>query len=151
MKLCTKCDCCDPRAAALALGRWCFGLLFFFFGLGKFAHLSGFATNLAQQFQSTWLPQLLVSLFGHVLPFWEVTVGALLIVGIFPTSTLFATGVLLLILVFGQVLLGNGAVIFNNTVYLLAVTALLFLQDYDTWVLFPRRARAPTPGSGTTG
>ena len=145
MKSESSCRCCDPRAAAVALVRWCLGLIFFFAGIGKFADPGGFANNLAQQYQKTWLPPLLVSLFARVLPFWEVIVGALLLLGLFRNSALFATGVLLILLVFGQALAGNGAVVFYNTGYLFMTAAVLFLGDYDDWVLFPRPLEANPP------
>lgn len=135
--------CCDARAAGVALGRWCLGCIFLFFGLGKFPDVTGFAGHLAEQFQKTWLPAPLLKLFGCVLPFWEVVVGAFLLLGLFRTSTLFATGLLLLFLVFGQVLVGNGQVVFYNTSYLFMTAALLFLGEYDRWVLFPRKTKDP--------
>src|SRR5437867_1222224 len=109
--------CCDPRVAAVALGRWCIGLIFLFAGIGKFGDLNGFANNLAQQYQKTWLPQVLVKPFGYLLPFWEVIVGALLLLGLFRNASLFGAGILLLLLVFGQILAGNPAVVFYNTAY----------------------------------
>src|SRR5713226_6757292 len=125
------CRCCSPRAAAVALGRWCLGLIFLFFGLPKLHDLAGFAQHLAEQFQKTWLPPALVSTFGYVLPFAEVGLGALLLLGLFRNVVLFATGLLLVSLTFGQILQGQAQIVFFNTGYTFMTAALLFLGDYD--------------------
>ncbi len=132
------CHCLNPRFAAVALGRWAFGVLFLVVGLAKLGNVNGFADNLVKQFDKTWLPQVLVSIFGHVLPFLEIALGALLVLGLFRNVVLFATGILLLALSFGQMLLGQAQVMFFNITYLFLVAALLFLAEFDRWVIFPR-------------
>lgn len=140
------CKCCDPRSGAVALGRWCIGMLFLFFGIGKVVGgVSGFAEGMVKQFEKTWLPQVLVNIFGHSLPFLEVLVGLLLLLGLFRNVALFGTGVLLLLLTFGQVVLGQPQVVFFNTCYVFLTAALLFAANYDCCVLFPRRrSEAPS-------
>jgi thiosulfate dehydrogenase [quinone] large subunit len=138
-----ECKCCDPRWAAVALGRWCLGLIFLFFGIGKLADVSAFAGFLRTQFEKTWLPPVLVGIFGHVLPFAETLLGALLVVGLFRNGALFAAGVLLLLLTFGQILLGQAQVVFFNTGYVFMTAALLFLAEHDGWVVYPRWRTRP--------
>jgi len=133
-----ECKWCDPRTAAVALGRWGIGMMFFFFGLAKFPDLHSFADGLAKQFERTWLTPALVKPFGYLLPFAEVALGLFLMLGIFRNAALFAAGVLLVLLAFGQALLGNASVVFSNLAYLFMIAALLFLADYDAWVIFPR-------------
>ncbi len=135
----SNCSCCNPRTAAVALGRWCFGIIFLIFGINKLRDVSAFVENMSKPFAQTWLPEVLVKIFGHALPFIEVTLGVLLLLGLFRAYAVFAAAVLLLILTFGQVVLGNGQVVFSNTVYLFLLAGLLFLDDYDAWVLWPRR------------
>ena len=118
--------------------------------------VGNFADMMVKSFEKSWLPPGLVSVFDHVLPFWEVIVGALLLLGLFRNAALFATGVLLIILTFGQVVLGQADVVFNNVYnvgytffavfnnvgFTFMVAALLYLADYDQWVLFPRCRKA---------
>jgi thiosulfate dehydrogenase [quinone] large subunit len=140
MKTDWACGCCDPRVAAVALGRWCMGIVFLFYGLGKFmgeGGVTGFAGGLTKQFASTPLPQWLVSPFAHGLPFAEVSLGILLILGIARDFVLFATGLLLIVLTFGMVLQHQPAVVFNNASYVFMAAALLFASQYDRWVLLP--------------
>ncbi len=99
------------------------------------------------QYRNTWLPNPLVGAFGHLLPVLEVLLGALLLLGLFRNAALFATGLLLIILTFGQVVVGQGQTVFFNTCYVFLVGALLFVSDYDTWVLRPPRAKQ-SPSSG---
>lgn len=138
------CDCRDPRVAAVALVRWCLGVLFLFFGLSKFIlGPSQFVGFMSQPFEKTWLPLGMVKTFGHILPYAEVILGGMLLLGLFRNVALFCTGILLIILTFGQVVLGAGQVIFFNTGYLFMTAAVLFLHNWDAWVLFPRRAKQP--------
>src|SRR4051812_7189646 len=84
MKTDSACGCCDARAAAVALGRWCLGTIFLFFGLGKFmgeGGVSSFAQGMVKQFSGTPLPEWMVSLFAYFLPLAEVSLGFLLILG----------------------------------------------------------------------
>lgn len=112
--------------------------MFLIFGMGKLGDANGFAEHLGQQFEKTWLPPALLSVFGHALPFLEVTAGALLLLGLFRNATLFATAVLLLVLTFGQIILMNAPVVFSNITYVFMTAAVLFLERFDTWVLYPR-------------
>lgn len=111
--------------------------MFLFFGIGKLSNVSGFAEGLAKQFEKTWLPAPLLGVFGHALPFLETILGALLLLGLFRNATLFATGLLLLVLTFGQIVLMQGQVVFTNAVYVFMTAAVLFLARFDYWVIFP--------------
>jgi len=142
----TECKCCSPKAAAVALGRWVLGILFLFAGIAKLGNVSGFAEGLLKQFEKTFLPPILVSIFGHVLPFLEITLGVLLLLGLFRNVALFATGVLLILLTFGQIVQGQPQVIFFNTSYVFMAALLLFLSEHDLWVPFPRPREAEAPG-----
>lgn|SRR4051812_36846551 len=129
-----KCCSCDPRCLAVALGRWAFGILFLFAGIGKIGNPAGFAKFLLGQYEKTWLPKWLLTPFGYALPFIELTLGILLLLGIARNTVLFVTGLLLLTLTFGQIVL-QSPVAFNNLMYALGVAAVLFLAEYDYWVL----------------
>ncbi len=145
-----KCCSCDPRSLAVALGRWTFGILFLFSGIGKISNLAGFVKFLLGQYEKTWLPKWLLTPFGYALPFIEVTLGILLLLGIARNAVLFVTGLLLITLTFGQIVL-QSPVVFNNLMYTLAVAALLFLAEYDSWILgIANKHRLPErqPGLG---
>jgi len=144
---CKSCCCC-PQAAAVALGRWGLGLIFLLYGINKFKMgVENFAAGTTQKFENTILPLPLVSAFNHVLPFWEADVGVLLLLGLFRNATLFATAVLMISLTFGMAVLQQSQVVSGNLIYLAITLALLFLADYDRWVLFPCRRKTTAPAA----
>jgi thiosulfate dehydrogenase (quinone) large subunit len=132
------CGCCDARPWAVALGRWCLGLVLFFFGVGKLPDIGGFAQGMAGQFAKTWLPGGLTVAYGYAIPFLEVILGALLVLGLWRNAVLFSTGLYMITLTFGMVLLKQPAV-FNNFAYTLATAALLFLGEFDCLTLGGRK------------
>ncbi len=139
-----KTTCCDfkPKAAAVALGRWGLGVMVFFIGLGKFLgpkfpDITWFAYDyIVPRFEKTWLPNWLLVPYAFCLPFAEVMLGALLILGIGRNRVLFLTGLMFVTLSFGQVLLKEWVVVSENMIYLFVTGALLFLGEHDRWV-FP--------------
>jgi thiosulfate dehydrogenase (quinone) large subunit len=135
----------DPQAAAVALGRWGLGVIFLFYGIGKFPDVAGFANSLVVLFKSTWLPELLVRVFGYALPFLEVAVGALLLLGLARNGVLFATGLLLIGLTFGQVILQQPAVVFYNMLYVFLAAVLLYMDDDDRWTIPSRHSGKMMP------
>jgi thiosulfate dehydrogenase (quinone) large subunit len=130
----------DPRSAAVAVARWGLGLLLFYGGLGKFmGGIGGFAGGyLSAQFSKTFLPPVLISLYGHVLPFAELILGFLLILGLFRNYTLLLSGLTFISLAFGQMLLQKHEVVATIFIYLAINTALLFLDEYDCWTIGKR-------------
>lgn len=129
-----KCCSCDARVCATALARWVIGVLLFFAGIAKFPNISGFATYVTSQFEKTWLPKALLVPYAYALPFAEVILGALLLLGIARNTVLFITGLLFITLTFGQLLLAQ-PIVFNNAMYTVVTAAILFADAHDRWVL----------------
>ncbi|EEF59103.1 MauE/DoxX family redox-associated membrane protein [Pedosphaera parvula] len=150
MKTDSGARCCDARTAAVALGRWCLGIVFLFYGLGKFmGGVNGFAQGMVKQFEKTMLPPGLVTAFSYALPFLEVGLGVLLILGLARDVVLFIAGLLLIALTFGQVMLQQPQVVFFNTAYTMIAAVLLFASKYDRWVLMPGCCRWRGDGAET--
>ena len=141
-----KCTWCDGRACGVALGRWVIGVVLLFAGIAKFGNVSGFVGYLTSQFEKTWLPKAILVPYAHAVPFVEVILGALLILGIARNAVLFVTGLFFITLTFGQLLLSQPQVIFQNMMYTVVTAAPLFADDYDRCVLplGNRRALQPT-------
>ena len=125
----------DYKYAGVAIGRWALGLLFFYNGLGKImGGVGGFVNGyLVPLFSKTFLPSILVAGYGYVLPFVELTLGILLIIGIFRNAVLFLAGLTLFSLTFGQMLLQQHGVVANNFIYIFLTAILLFLSEFDGW------------------
>jgi thiosulfate dehydrogenase (quinone) large subunit len=132
-------DGANSRAAGLALVRWMLGILFLFAGIGKMSGILGFVNGyLVPQFEKTFLPVALVRAYGLTLPFVELALGTLLILGVCRNMTLFVTGLTLLSLAFGQILIQGHAVVANIALYLLMTGALLYFGADDRWIVGPR-------------
>ena len=126
----------EPKFAGVAIGRWALGLFFFYSGLSKIVGgVGGFVNGyLVPLFSKTFLPSILVTSYGYMLPYVELALGILLIVGIFRNAVLFLTGLTLISLTFGQMLLQKHEVVANNFVYIFLTAILLFLSEFDGWV-----------------
>ena len=110
-------------------------MMFFVAGLGKFIMgTDKFHEYMMSTFQKTFLPASLVSVYAHGLPFVELIVGAVLIVGIFRCAALVVCGLTLLSLAFGQMLIQGHAVVEQIFVYLLITSICLMKGAEDKWV-----------------
>ena len=140
-----RCNCCDARALGVALGRWAIGVVLLLAGIGKLGNVSGFVGFLNSQFEKTWLPKALLVPYSHAVPFVEVILGTLLILGIARTAVLFITGLFFISLTFGQMLLSQPQVTFQNMMYTVVTAAILFAGAYDRCVLPLGNKRALPP------
>src|ERR1041384_597694 len=135
----------NHRSAAYALMRATFGIVFLFFGITKFIRgVSPFAQGMQQRFAGK-LPMLIVVPFGYSLPFFEVLLGVFLLVGLFNSLSVTATGLLLMALTFGMVILGDTPTVANNLIYVLINFWLLYLADYNLYSIDRFRGRRLVP------
>lgn len=119
------------RELAYALLRVTLGVLFLFAGVSKIGGgVGNFASKMAQDFNGI-LPSILVTPFAYALPFVEVTLGALMMMGLFNTIVLVAAGFLMVALTFGTVMQGNFPTVAHNVMYSFFISMLLALADYN--------------------
>src|SRR6185436_1488061 len=98
------------REIAYALARITYGVIFLFYGVGKFmAGLTNFVGSMNQQFSGK-LPALMV------LPFGEAIAGALILLGLYTRAGLVLSGLLLIGLTFGVVMLGSADGVAHNLI-----------------------------------
>lgn len=117
------------REAAYALLRVTLGVIFLFYGVGKFmGGVGNFAAGMGQRFNGK-LPGVLVLPFAYALPFMEVIFGALILAGLFTGTALVLSGLLLLALTFGTVMLGDAPTVAHNLQYALVNFVLLWFVD----------------------
>jgi thiosulfate dehydrogenase [quinone] large subunit len=97
----------NNRDSAYALARITYGVIFLFYGIGKFTGgISNFVSGMNQQFSGK-LPAALVMPFAYILPFAETAAGTLILFGLFTRIGLTLSGLLLIGLTFGLVRLGQ--------------------------------------------
>lgn len=134
----------DRNAISFAILRATLGVLFLFAGVGKFIDgRAEFAADLVGRFEETWLPDGLVSFSGQVLPFLEVGLGLLLILGLFTLPALIATGLLVLVLLFGTTVVEDHEATGRNGLYALVTFVLLWLSPHDRLALGSVTPRDP--------
>jgi thiosulfate dehydrogenase [quinone] large subunit len=121
----------NHRVIAYALARVTYGVIFLFYGIGKFmVGLSNFVGGMNQQFSGK-LPAFMVMPFAYVLPFGELISGALILLGLFTRVGLILSGLLLIGLTFGLVMLGQADKVAHNLIYVLANFVLLWFSDLN--------------------
>ena len=135
----------NHRETAYGLLRATMGVIFLFYGIGKFVGgLGNFVGGMNQHFSGK-LPAAMVMPFAYVLPFGEVTAGLLILLGLFTRLGLVISGLLLIGLTFGTVMLGDAPTVAHNLQYALVNFVLLWLVDLNRYSLdsiFSRRAPA---------
>jgi thiosulfate dehydrogenase [quinone] large subunit len=121
----------DQRKTGYVLLRITFGVIFLFFGIGKFrAGVGGFVGAMNQQFSGK-LPAALVMPFAYAIPFVETLSGALILLGLFTGAGLVLSGLLLIGLTFGLVILGQAQLVAHNLQYGLVNFVLLWFLDFN--------------------
>ena len=131
------------RNAAYALVRVAMAVVLLFNGIGKLLlGVDSFATGLTQTFADTMLPTGLVGAFAALLPFLEIALGALLLVGLFTPHVLLGAGALLVVLTFGTVIQAEDpSTVAHNVFYTMVVGLLLWLESANAWALDRLRIR----------
>lgn len=139
----------NHRDVAYSLLRVTFGVIFLFYGIGKFmAGIANFVGGMNQQFSGK-LPAAMVMPFAYAIPFCEVIAGVLILFGLFTRVGLTISGLLLIGLTFGTVILGQAPTVAHNLQYALVNFVLLWFVDmnrYSLNSLFRRRTPAGFTG-----
>jgi thiosulfate dehydrogenase [quinone] large subunit len=121
----------NTRDIAYALTRVTYGVIFLFYGIGKFMMGIGtFVGSMNQQFSGK-LPAILVMPFAYALPFGEMIAGALILLGLYTRAGLILSGLLLIGLTFGVVMLGRADGVAHNLIFVLVNFLLLWFIDVN--------------------
>jgi thiosulfate dehydrogenase [quinone] large subunit len=134
------------REIAYALLRVTTGVIFLFYGINKLiSGISSFVGTMNQQFSGK-LPAFMVMPFAYAIPFAEVTAGALILLGLFTRLGLVISGLLLIGLTFGVVMLGQAPTVAHNLQYGLVNFVLLWLVDLNRYSLDSLFWKRPAAG-----
>lgn len=95
------------NSTAYLFTRLAIGMSFFGHGLARMPKLNGFSHWMVGQFQKSYLPEGLIIPFSYALPFAELIVGVLLLIGFFTREAAIAGAVVMLVLIFGTTSIEN--------------------------------------------
>jgi thiosulfate dehydrogenase [quinone] large subunit len=123
----------NHRSVAYALLRVTLGVVFLFFGVGKFAGgVANFAGGMSERFSGK-LPSVFVLPFAYALPFAEVILGTLILIGLGARIALTLSGLLLIGLTFGTVMLGDAPTVAHNLQYAFVNFVLLWFSESNAF------------------
>ncbi len=120
---------------AHALLRLGLGMNILMHGVSRLPNFSGFVQHMQQTMAHTWLPMPIVTATGFALPFIEVLLGGLLVLGLLLRPTLVAGLMLMIVLTVGVCLAQNWPVASEQLIYMFVYAALLAFLRYDRFSL----------------
>lgn len=132
---------------AYFLFRLTIGVNMFFHGLMRpLTGLSAWVESQAASFADTYLPMPLVHAFLSSLPFYEIALGTLLILGLFTRWATIGGAIMMLALLYGNTARQDWGTAGNNMHYTLYFTGMLALHRFDWLALDNRRAVSASRG-----
>lgn len=126
----------NHRQLAYALLRLTIGVNIF--GHGLFRILSGvgnFVAHTAQDMEKSPIPHTLICAFSYCTPYIELTLGALLILGLFTRLTLAGSALFIVALTFGTTSIQNWSVAGSQLLYALVFFILLWFAEENIYSL----------------
>ena len=112
------------KELAFLMVRVGIGTNLFFHGLVRIPKLTGFVQGMESQFAETLLPGFMVTPMAYAIPFVELILGIMLLLGVKTRAALVGAAVQMLVLIVGCCFLESWGPI-NSQMFLLALSALL--------------------------
>lgn len=104
-------------------------------GLVRLPKLQTFAEGMAQQFEGSILPRMLVLPFGYILPIAELVVGVLLLIGLFTRLSAWAGALVMFALLMGSCLIEGFGALPSQLIHTLFFALLIQFHSSDAWSL----------------
>lgn len=123
------------NALVFLLLRVGIGISMFGHGLVRLPRLNAFSQWMVGSFAKSMLPAELVRPFSMVLPFAELVIGFLLLIGLFTEPALISGAVLVLLLLFGTAMVENWEAIPSQLIHLVFFAVLLQFIASNSWSL----------------
>jgi thiosulfate dehydrogenase (quinone) large subunit len=115
--------------------RLTMGVNMFTHGVARLLDIDKFNGWLISQFSNTILPEFIVSISSYVIPFVELIIGILLILGLFTSRALLVGALLIVALVFGSGLQENWNVMSSQMIYAIFFFILSYLIELNRFSL----------------
>ncbi|MCV7032016.1 DoxX family protein [Mycobacterium sherrisii] len=134
------------RALGYLLLRLTIGASFFGHGVVRMPKLGAFHAHLTGEFTKSYLPGFLVSGCGYLLPFAELIIGVLLLIGALTRAAAVAGVLSMIILVIGATSIEHFDVVVEQLVHAIMLSAVVALREYNRFSideLLTRRRSVP--------
>lgn len=126
---------------AYALFRITLGVNMFFHGFMRIISDTGaWVEGQVVTFSDSFLPEVSVRVFLHVLPYYELVLGTMLTLGLFTWWSSIAGALMMLALLFGNTTRQDWGTAGNNMHYTLYFCILIAANAYDSFALDKRRS-----------
>lgn len=119
--------------------RLAIGVSLFGHGLVRMPKLGGFSQWMVNSFKDSMLPDFIVLPFSYILPFLELIIGFLIIIGLFTKQALVAGAVVMIALIFGSTLIESWEALPVQLIHVAFLAGLLHFSNanaysVDSWL-----------------
>ncbi|CAL68102.1 DoxX family protein [Christiangramia forsetii] len=129
------------KQLAYFLARITLGINFFIHGLVRMPKLAQFADGVVDGFEKSMLPAVLVKPIAFAIPFVELILGGMILLGIFSRKALTAAAILMIILIVGSAFKEDWAAVGTQMLYALYIFFLIFYLENDVKGLWLKKAK----------
>jgi thiosulfate dehydrogenase [quinone] large subunit len=139
----------SDTSLAYAIFRFTFGVNLMLRGVDRifFMGLDNFGNGMVKQFAMTWIGPGMIQPFAHTLPWIEMVMGALIIVGLFTRPALVVGGLMMASLTFGTMFLRNFDLAWLQLTYAIAFFLLLATHSWNLISLDAMLGRTKSAGA----
>jgi len=121
----------NNKQLAYFLARITLGINFFIHGLVRIPKLSQFADGVVAGFGESVLPAMLVEPIAYAIPFVELILGAMILLGIVNRKALTAAAILMIVLIAGSAFKEDWGAVGTQMLYALYIFFLIFYLEND--------------------
>lgn len=119
------------KQLAYFLAKITLGINFFIHGLVRLPKLENFAGGVVKGFESSMLPEILVMPIAYVIPFIEMILGTMILLGILSRKALTAAAIFMIILIAGSAFKEDWGAVGTQMLYALYIFFLIFYLEND--------------------
>ena len=120
---------------AYFLARITLGINLLLHGVVRIPKLTAFSQAIAAGFQESVIAPEIARLFAYTIPFIELILGILIILGLKTRKSLVAAAIFIIVLISGTCLKGDWATVSTQMLYALFIFFLIFYLDYNRWAI----------------
>ena len=129
------------KQLAYFLAKITLGINFFIHGLVRLPKLENFAGGVVKGFESSMLPEILVMPVAYVIPFIELILGTMILLGILSRKALTAAAIFMIILIAGSAFKEDWGAVGTQMLYALYIFFLIFYLENDVKGLWLKKEK----------